>query len=203
MRKKWTAKTEVTDSVVVFREKRKWQIALRRYLLLGHKSSAYAPFFGIDSRLFREWIELQFDGECNWDNFSSKWQFDHVIPVAYFDFTDQEDMKLCWNFVNIRIEPCGVNRDRGNRIDVLAAKAYFLQLFQETGYSICKKLIEKIESIEVLQLGGHEHQHRFILEKKPYLEIISSYSSYEFDKLNDGVPLEEVERERAFLHKYR
>ena len=202
MRKKWTAKTEVTESVLDFREKRKWQIALRRYLLLGHKSSAYAPFFGLDSQSFRKWIELQFDGECSWDNFSNKWQFDHIIPVAYFNFNNPEDMKLCWNFVNIRVELCGMNRNRGNRIDVLAAKAYFLKLYQQTGYTICERLIEKIEAIEISQLESHEHQHRFILEKKAYLEMISSYSSYEFDKLNDGVAVEDIERERAFLYKY-
>lgn len=203
MRKKWTPKTEVTDSVLEFREKRKWQIALRRYLMLGHKSSAYAPYFGLDNQSFRKWIELQFDGECTWENFSEKWQLDHIIPVAYFDFKKNEDMRLCWNFVNIRIEPCGLNKNRGQRVDVVAAKAYFQELFDKTGYEVCSQLVEKIETIEVSQLESHELQERFIIEKKAYLNTISMYTSYEFDQLNDGISIEEIEREKQFLHKYR
>lgn len=203
MRKQWTPKAEVTDSLLEFREKRKWQIALRRYLLLGHKSSAYAPFFGIDSRSFRKWIELQFEDDCKWENFSEKWQLDHIIPVAYFDFKNQEDMKLCWNFINIRVELCGLNKNRGNRVDVLAARAYFEDLHKKTGYEVCQKLVEKIEMIEVSQLQSHETQEQFIRDKRAYLELISKYAPYEFDQLNDGVPVEEIERERAFLSKYR
>jgi hypothetical protein len=46
-RKRWTAKTEVDASLLQFREKRKWQIALRRYILERNKSTYYAPFFGL------------------------------------------------------------------------------------------------------------------------------------------------------------
>lgn len=203
MRKKWTAKTDVSDSDLDFREKRKWQIALRRYVLLGQKSSAYAPFFGIDSRSFRQWVELQFEGDCNWDNFSDNWQLDHIVPVGYFDFKDQEDMKLCWNFVNIRVEPSGANKNSSTGIDVLAAKAYFLEMFHQTGYSVYEKLVKKIESIEASQLKGHETQYSFIREKKAYLDTISNYTPYEFDKLNDGLQVEAIEQERSFLNKYR
>jgi hypothetical protein len=203
MRKKWTANTEVTESLLEFREKRKWQIALRRYVLKGHKSSAYAPFFGIDIKAFRKWIELQFDDECSWENFSEKWQFDHIVPVAYFNFKDEQEMRLCWNFINIRVEACGLNKNRGNRVDVLAAKSFFVELYEKTGYHVCKRMIEKIESIEVSQLQSHELQHSFIREKKDYLELISNYTAYEYDRLNEGTPIEEIEREKLFLSKYK
>ena len=102
-RKKWTARTEVTDAVLRFREKRKWQIALRRYVLEQKWSASYAPYFGIDIQRFREWIALQFEGGQSWDNFSDGWQFDHVVPVAYFDFGSEAELRLCWNFTNIRV----------------------------------------------------------------------------------------------------
>jgi len=52
----------------------------------------------LDKKGFRKWIELQFDEDTNWDNFSQKWQFDHIVPVAYFDFNDKADLSLLLEF---------------------------------------------------------------------------------------------------------
>jgi hypothetical protein len=94
-RKKWTAKTTITEELLKFREKRKWQLALRRYVLEKKAALLYAPYFGLDVNGFREWIALQFTDELNWDNFATAWQFDHIVPVTYFDFTQEEDLYLC------------------------------------------------------------------------------------------------------------
>jgi len=91
-RKKWTPKTEITEADIRFKEKRKWQIALRRYLLDKQPSSYYAPYFGLDIETFREWIAVQFDMECNWENFSKNWQLELIIPASYFDFNQEEDL---------------------------------------------------------------------------------------------------------------
>lgn len=200
--RQWNAKTEVNAALINFREKRKWQIALRRYILENNKSSYYAPFFGVDTRKFREWIEIQFDTELDWQNFSKAWQFDHIVPVAYFDFNDKEDMRLCWNFTNIRVEKTDLNKNRGNRIDVLTAKTYFEVLFQRTGYIICSKMIDKITQIEISQIKANEKLERFIIENKAYLDNLSDFTSYEFDKLNTGVPFESVLFEVNFLKRF-
>jgi hypothetical protein len=201
-RKRWTAQTEVSESLLKFREKRKWQIALRRYILEKNKSSFYAPYFGLDINSFRQWIELQFDEDVNWENFSQAWQLDHIVPVAYFDFENEDDMKLCWNFVNIRVEKLQLNKNRGNRIDVLAAKSYFQDIFQRTNYQICKKMVEKIEQIELSQISSNEDLENFIQENKQYLETISSFSSYDFDRLNTGVPVNDIVFEKEFFKKF-
>jgi hypothetical protein len=201
-RKKWTPKTEVTPSLIKFREKRKWQIALRRYVLTGKWASPYAPYFGLDTLKFREWIELQFDKETNWDNFSKTWQFDHIVPVVYFDFEKDSDLKLCWNFINIRIERIELNKNRGHRIDVLGAKTYFEKLYRETGYNLCGEMVNKIEQIEVSQIESSAGLEGFIKENKQYLETIASFSPYEYDRLNEGIELEQILEERAFSNKF-
>ena len=200
-RKKWTAKTEVNDALLKFREKRKWQIALRRYVLEENKSSYYAPFFGLGIKKFREWISQQFNEDLNWENFSEAWQFDHIVPVAYFDFRNEADMRLCWNFTNIRVEKTNLNKNRGNRIDVLAAKTYFEKLFDQTGYAICKKMIEKITQIEVSQIDSNKKLAQFILENKTYLDALTQFTSHEYEKLNTGTPFESVLFELNFLKK--
>jgi len=200
-RKKWTPKEEVTDSLLLFREKRKWQIALRRYVLEQKWGSGYAPFFGLDSVNFRKWIELQFDEETSWENFSAQWQFDHIVPVAYFDFGNEADLRLCWNFTNIRIEKLMLNKKRGHRIDVLASKAYFERLFEQTRYPICRDMVRKIEEIEVSEIGTTVLLEEFIREKSTYLQDLSSFSAYEFSMLNEGVAVATILAEREFLRK--
>lgn len=201
MRKRWTKKTEVTESLLKLREKRKWQIALRRYVLEKNKSSFYAPYFGLDILHFRKWVELQFDDDLNWNNFSSSWQFDHIIPVGSFDFSSEIDLRLCWNFINIRVAKNGEN-NKTSGIDIIAAKTHFQQLYERTQFSLCKLMLEKIEQIGLSQIETNTALENFILKNKTIIETATSFGSYEFNKLNDGVPFEEIMAERELLKKF-
>jgi hypothetical protein len=200
-RKKWEAKTEITPGLIQFRAKRKWQIALRRYVLQHHPSTYYAPFFALDIQTLRAWFENQFENGMCWDNFGEEWQFDHVIPVAYFDFEDEADLKLCWNFTNLRVEPLETNGNKGRRIDVIAAKAYFKELHNKTGYPPCLRLLEKIEGIEISELKNSQKQLDFVLQHREYIEMLEDYSPFEFELLNSGRTIEDVNKEIALLKK--
>jgi hypothetical protein len=201
VRKRWTPKTEINETLIQFREKRKWQIALRRYVLEKNRSSFYAPYFGLDNSKFRNWIEIQFDDELSWENFSSHWQFDHIVPVAYFDFTSEEDLRLCWNFINIRVEKNQLNKNRGNRIDVLAAKKYFEVLFDNTGYEVCKNMLDKITRIEVSEIASNMVLQEFILANKDYLNAVKEFTSDDFDRLNTGTSLKSLLFEKDFIKR--
>ena len=201
-RKKWTAKKEITEELLKFREKRKWQLALRRYVLEKKAAAAYAPYFGLDVNGFREWIELQFTNEQNWDNFATAWQFDHIVPVTYFDFSKEEDLILCWNFINIRVEKLELNKNRGNRIDVLAVKPYFQDLYNKTGYTFCQKMIDKLAIIEVSNIESHPAIETFIINNKEHLEMIATLNGEEFARFNQGVSVNDILLEREILKKF-
>jgi hypothetical protein len=201
-RKKWTPQLEVTPALIKFREKRKWQINLRRYVLEKNPCPYYAPFFGLDIENLRKWLEIQFDKDTSWEGFGKKWQFDHIVPVAYFDFEDENELKMCWNFTNLRVEQFQRNKDRGNRLDVLAAKGYFENLYKKTLYIPCLKLLEKIDRIELSAIVSTESQQAFIIEYRPYLDMIEGYSIFEFELLNSGRSIEEVKKEIEFLKKH-
>ncbi len=198
-RKKWLAKTDITPELLKFREKRKWQINLRRYVLTRTPCTEYAPFFGLDIENMRQWFEYQFEKGIGWDNFGKEWQFDHIIPVTYFDFSKEEDLILCWNFTNLRVERLQLNKNRGNRLDVLAAKNYFKELYEKTNYSVCQKLLLKIDEIELSEIVSTEKQQAFIRDHWEYLNMIENYSAFEFELLNSGRSIEEVKKELAFL----
>ena len=201
-RKKWTRNAEVTDSLLKFREKRKWQLALRRYVLEPNASSAYAFYFGLGQSEFRIWIQIQFTEGLDWENFGIEWQFDHIVPVAYFDFSKEEDLLLCWNFINIRVEKIGLNKNRGHRVDVLAVKCYFEALYKKTGYSFCSKMLEKINIIEVSNIVSDPVIEDFIIQNKEHLEKVSTLTKEEFARLNIGVSLSDILLQRKILSKF-
>jgi hypothetical protein len=200
-RKKWEAKTEVTEALLRSREKRKWQISLRRYVIEKMPCPPYAPYFGLDIENIRKWFEYQFIQDVNWGSFAKNWQFDHIIPVTYFDHSLDEELRLCWNFTNLRVEPFQRNKDRGNRLDVLGARSYFNELYLKTGYPVTKALKDKLDRIELLEFLSSEPQQRFLAEHKQYLTQIEDYSIFEFELLNHGRSLEEVKKEMAFFRK--
>jgi len=199
-RKKWEARTEITESLIKSREKRKWQINLRRYVIEKSLCPTYAPYFGLDIQNMRKWFEYQFTEDLGWNNFGKKWQFEHIIPVNYFDQTNEEELRLCWNFINLRIEPFHPSNNRGGRLDILGAKAYFSDLYLKTGYPLAKALKDKIARLE-LETVGSEPQQRFLAEHREYLVHIENYSIFEFELLNHGRSIEEVKKEMAFFKK--
>lgn len=203
------------DAALLWRakEKRKWQIALRRYVFKENKAFAYAPYFGIEADGFRSWIAFQFSDGLSWDNFSIKWQFGHVLPMTYFDFTNDADLRLCWNFTNVRVEPLqeslnngGVNADFKHG-DLLRAKLYFGELYARSNNNgLALKMLAKIESIEAgflfVQDAGFDTLAAFLLEKRAYLQQIDSFDSDAFLKLNEGVALEEILAEQQLMAKF-
>ena len=201
-RKKWTPQTEITDSLIRFREKRKWQVSYRRYVLEKMPCEAYAPYFGLDIETLRRWFELQFTDGLGWDNFGKAWQFDHIIPATYFDYSNSEDLILCWSFINVRVEKMSLQKNRGNRIDLLAVRPYFQDLYNKTGYTLCQKMLEKISVIEASNRESHPAIEAFIIENKSLLESLSTFSHAEYNRLNQGMTVSEVLLEREILRKF-
>jgi hypothetical protein len=190
------------EAAFAFKEKRKWQIALRRYVLSRNKSSEYAPYFGIDSENFRKWIALQFTEGQNWDNFSAAWQFDHVVPVAFFDLKKEEDRKLCWNFINIRVESIAKGKLPGKIPEIFTAKHYFQRLYDTTGLPFCSKMLEKINETEQTAKPDTEKLAEFIAENHAYLEKLAPLAPYDYDKLNTGTSIERVIEENNLLRRF-
>lgn len=199
-RKKWEAKTEITDSLLKFREKRKWQINLRRYVIEQSPCPQYAPYFGIDNKNIRKWFECQFTEDLSWENFGKAWQFEHIVPVAYFDHDKDEEIRMCWNFTNLRVESFDPN-NRGSRVSILGARAYFSELYEKTGYEMARNLMEKIRNIEQAELTASKAQQAFLIEQQGYLSQIGNYSAFEFELLNGGRSVKDVENEIELLNK--
>ena len=181
------------------REKQKWQIALRRYVIEKHPNPFYAPYFGLDVAYFRRWIECQFTNGLSWNNFGSSWQFEFAIPLTFFNFQDESDLKLAWNYLNIRVG-LPSSKDDHPRSDLLFAKNYFTALSQHTSLPICRDFLARIESLEAEQ-SLPVAQMGFLHDNALVLDQIKDFGSIEFELLNNGRPLEAITAEAAILKK--
>lgn len=201
-RKKWTAQTEITDSLLRLREKRKWQLAYRRYVVEQKPSETYGLYFGLDIQTLRGWFSLQFFGSINWDNYGKAWQFEHIVPSTYFNYGDEKDLKLCWSFINIRVQPLDEEGQQSSSFNLLAAKTYFNQLETRTQLSQCVEILEKLRSIEIQHIEVSESVYEFLMTQKQRIEQIKDLTTNELDQLNRGADLKQILLEREILKKF-
>lgn len=88
------------------------EIHKRRFkkVVNGGQSSSMFKLLGCSGSELVDWIESQWDDWMTWDNYGGKyggisqdtWHIDHVVPCSWFDHEDDEELKLCWNYRNLR-----------------------------------------------------------------------------------------------------
>ncbi len=201
-RKKWTPKEEITDELLRFRKKRRWQMAFRRYVVEKNISEDYAVFFGLDIQTYREWIENQFDDTMHWGNFGVAWQFEHLVPVTFFDFNKEEDLRLCWSYLNIRLQRIDKHPEQEKSLNLLEVKSYFETLRDSTGDAICSNMCLKLEQLSRLDSLSVEKTRSFMEEKKEKCLQLASLSSDSLVRLNKGASLETLLMEQEILRKF-
>lgn len=201
-RKRWTAQTEITDSLLRLREKRKWQLAYRRYVVEQKPSETYATYFGADIQTLRQWFSLQFTEGINWENYGKAWQFEHIIPATYFNFNEENDLRACWCLLNLRVQALDDEGQATHQFNLLAARSYFTALQEATGNAWCGELLQKIAAIETAAPEIQEALIHFLNEKNADLKQMRLLDPAEIDSLNRGTSLQELLLEREILKKF-
>ena len=51
------------------------------------------------------------------ENYGSVWQIDHCLPITSFNLLDENDMKKCFNWINLRPMYSNKNISKGSKID--------------------------------------------------------------------------------------
>ena len=70
---------------------------------------------GCTAQQLRDHLQGQFTKGMSWNNYG-KWHVDHILPCASFDLTDERQMKICWNWQNLRPLWAADNKLKGDRI---------------------------------------------------------------------------------------
>jgi hypothetical protein len=180
-------------------QKRKWQIALRRYIIEGRPAVEYAPYFGINSKGFRSWIELGFKPEMEWSNFGKVWQLDHIVPVSFFNSDSEKELCLCWNFINIK--PSLREGLESPRFDSLITMEYFQKLYDKSGYYLAMEMVLKIKRINDKKILELDHLVNFLVQNKEFLNQVEGLSSLEMELINSGLDIHEAIKEAENIRR--
>ncbi len=64
-----------------------------------------ANFVGCSWDKYKEHIESQFEPWMTWENYGDKsWHYGHIEPCELFDLRNENEVKLCFHYTNIRPE---------------------------------------------------------------------------------------------------
>lgn len=83
------------------REKKRQQIAFRRFMLAKCPAKDLAPFIGCDLFSLRNYLSSRMTEGITWNNYGTDWVIDHIVPLRLFDVFDPSDLALAWNYRNL------------------------------------------------------------------------------------------------------
>ena len=89
------------------------------------KTNKTFSLLGCSHSFLRLWIESQLYGEMTLENYGKIWCLDHCLPIESFNLLDENDIKKCFNWINLRPMYVKDNIIKGDKID------YHLYLLQE------------------------------------------------------------------------
>lgn len=67
--------------------------------------------------ILKKHLEKQFQNGMTWKNHTKDgWHIDHIIPCSFFDLSDPEQQKECFNYKNLQPLWAEDNLSKGNNI---------------------------------------------------------------------------------------
>jgi hypothetical protein len=81
-----------------------------------NKKTSTMKYFSCDITLFINWLKYCFTDKMNMDNHGSYWHLDHVIPVSLFNLENEEELRLCFHYLNYMPLPGKENIKKQNKI---------------------------------------------------------------------------------------
>lgn len=101
--------------------------------MLAGKKTSYQHYIGCDLDWLKKWLEYRFDENMNWNNLGTYWHIDHVLPINRFDFTKEQDIKICFHWTNMQPLKKEENRDKS---DTIYLYMYFNNLISITRFNV-------------------------------------------------------------------
>ena len=95
------------------------------------KTNKPIDLLGCSPEFFRRWIVHQLYGDMTIENYGSTLQIDHCLSIASCNLSDENDMKKCFNWVNLRPMYSAENNIKGSKND---NRLYLLQQIKAYQY---------------------------------------------------------------------
>lgn len=82
------------------REKKRHQIAFRRFMFNKAPAKELAPYIGCDIFALRAHLSGRMAEGITWSNYG-EWVIDHIVPLRLFNIFCPEELALVWNYRNL------------------------------------------------------------------------------------------------------
>ena len=99
---------------------------IHRALKRKSKSSSTIDILGTDIKTYKRWIEFQMTSEMNWSNI----EIDHVKPICLFNVSDDEELKLAFNWKNTQPLLRQLHSQKGVKFNFLDYQHQFIKAYQ-------------------------------------------------------------------------
>ena len=91
------------------------RIRLCDFLRGKGKSISTPELLGCSLQELKSHLESKFQLGMTWENYGALWQVDHIRPCALFDFSNPEDLKVCFHWSNLQPLTAFQNNSKGPR----------------------------------------------------------------------------------------
>jgi hypothetical protein len=124
--------------------KKQVQQTLRRYVLNGTiGAESIISNFGASPLVYRNYLKHLMHPSMNFCNYGRIWSIDHIVPFGIFDLSNENDRKLCLNYLNTKPSFVSENQMR-SATDILYALEHFTFLSTKISKNeIIDGLVEK------------------------------------------------------------
>jgi hypothetical protein len=78
-----------------------------------NKEPSHSSLLGCTVKALCKHLEYQFINGMSWDNYG-EWHIDHIIPCAYFDLNNKQQLKACFHYTNLQPLWAWENIAKGN-----------------------------------------------------------------------------------------
>lgn len=85
----------------IYKLKHKLRTRFRKLIKGLHKKNSVLKYLGCDIEFCKKHLEGLFLEGMSWENHGKLWHIDHIIPCSVFDFSNEEDLKICWHYTNL------------------------------------------------------------------------------------------------------
>jgi hypothetical protein len=86
--------------------------------MIKGRQTSYQDIIGCDIDTLKKWIEFRFNENMNWDNLGLYWQIDHILPINGFNFSIENEQRICFHWTNLQPLESNINKSKSDKLEL-------------------------------------------------------------------------------------
>lgn len=128
---------------IQFKLRRSLSSSLRRALRGEIKTASSLKYLKCTLEYLKSYLESLFELEMSWSNWGQYWHLDHIIPITYYDLTEEKNKYKACNYTNLQPLLASKNESKQDKIlhsQVKSPKEYSV-VYNSDRKQFCKDFI--------------------------------------------------------------